>query len=221
MNYEDRQAAKLERYEELAIKNAERSKSSYESSNKLSQMIPLGQPILVGHHSEGRHRRHIKKIHRLMDKSFEEKEKSEYYEGRAENIRNPTAISSDDPEAIEKLKEKLVILEKTRASIKAREHQGYELRNIGANIRTVKKRIEYLKSLSEIKDYEVTINDVTLRIDKEDNRVRIIHKEKPDQETIDKLKRKGFRWSPYNKAWQRQINNWSIHLAKEIVGVKE
>ncbi|HAO14890.1 MAG TPA: hypothetical protein DDE71_04930, partial [Tenacibaculum sp.] len=39
--------------------------------------IPFGQPILVGHHSEKRHRRTIEKAHRAMDKCLEESKKAE------------------------------------------------------------------------------------------------------------------------------------------------
>ncbi len=38
--------------------------------------IPFGQPILVGHHSEGRHRRDLDRIHNDYGKAFAEYEKS-------------------------------------------------------------------------------------------------------------------------------------------------
>lgn len=43
-------------------------------------MIPMGQPILVGHHSEGYHRRHIGRMNSNMEKGLEELKKAEYYE---------------------------------------------------------------------------------------------------------------------------------------------
>lgn len=38
------------------------------------------------------------------------------------------------------------------------------------------------------------------------DRIQIIYDEKPDRETINKLKSNGFRWSPSQGAWQRQLN---------------
>lgn len=43
----------------------------YEEFKSLQDMIPMGQPILVGHHSEGRHRRHLEKIDRKLGKAVE------------------------------------------------------------------------------------------------------------------------------------------------------
>jgi len=117
--YEDKQGRKLERFKELAQKNQEESKAVYEHGQRIADAIPFGQPILVGHHSEKRHRRDLERIQNSMDKSIELKNKAEHYEKKAENIENPNTISSDDPEAIIKLKEKLERLEKQRDTIKA------------------------------------------------------------------------------------------------------
>ncbi|WP_132290495.1 DUF3560 domain-containing protein [Kribbella sp. VKM Ac-2568] len=37
---------------------------------QISDHIPLGQPILVGHHSERRHRRDIERMDRLMQRRW-------------------------------------------------------------------------------------------------------------------------------------------------------
>ncbi len=81
--------------------------------------IPPGQPILVGHHSENRHRRDLDKIDRNMRKSVEADEKADYYAARAEAAASNTAISSDDPEAVEKLQAKLEGLQAEQAMMKA------------------------------------------------------------------------------------------------------
>lgn len=38
------------------------------------------------------------------------------------------------------------------------------------------------------------------------DRIQIIYDGKPERDVIDKLKHNGFRWSPSQKAWQRQLN---------------
>ena len=117
--YEEKQARKLERFQELAEKNSIVSVRMYDKSHELADMIPFGQPILVGHHSEGRHRRHLEKINSTFRKAIEAKDKSEYYAAKAERIENPYAISSDDPEAVTKLKEKLAGIEAEIEKVKA------------------------------------------------------------------------------------------------------
>jgi hypothetical protein len=118
-DYKERQQEKLNRYLELADKAKDESASAYNRAGAISDMIPFGQPVLVGHHSEGRHRRDIERIHNAMNKSIEAGKKAEYYKQKAGNVENPNAISSDDPEAIDKLKEKLAVLEAAQIKRKA------------------------------------------------------------------------------------------------------
>ena len=54
-----------------AERHATQSTEHYQRSHDLAQLIPFGQPILVGHHSEAGHRRDLARIHRHMDKSCE------------------------------------------------------------------------------------------------------------------------------------------------------
>ena len=48
--------------------------------------IPFGQPILVGHHSEKRHRRAVEKARRAADKAVEETDRRDYWEYRAKGV---------------------------------------------------------------------------------------------------------------------------------------
>lgn len=214
--YRAKQERKLERYTELAQKSKEESKVIYEHGRSIADAIPFGQPILVGHHSEKRHRRDIERIQNSMNKSIELENKADQYTQRAENIENPRGISSDDPEATQKLKQKLEDMLKERDEIKSREHKGWELSNLSGNMRRVKQRIQELESLEKIEEVEKTKNGITLTVDKIENRVKLQFPAKPNQETIDKLKSRGFKWSPYNKVWQRMISGYAIELARGI-----
>lgn len=106
-NFEERKQNRLAAYEHLAGKAANDSDAAYNKAHEIGSYIPMGQPILVGHHSEKRHRRDIEKIDNNMRRSIEADKKQKYYQGRAEALLSNTAISSDDPNALDKLQEKL------------------------------------------------------------------------------------------------------------------
>lgn len=225
--YKERQEAKEARYLKLSEKASRQSIASQEASHRATENIPFGQPILVGHHSERAHRNAIKRSWNAMDKAVELSNKADYYAQKADATKNNNAISSDNPEAIDLLKKKLTKLEEQRTGIKefnkiARKekkdsHPGWMLSNLGQNITSVKKRIKHLESLEKIEEIEEKINGVVLKTNKEDNRVRLFFDGKPDDEIRTILKRNGFRWSPYNGCWQRQLNAWSIKIARELL----
>lgn len=121
MTYRERQEAKAERYREWAEKREASSTANRERSDQLTAGIPFGQPILVGHHSERRHRNAIDKSWNAMGRAVEDGRKADSMRSRADNIEAAAgrAIYSDDSDAIERLKEKLAGLEAERDRIKA------------------------------------------------------------------------------------------------------
>ena len=118
-NFEEKREARKEAYERLAAKNADLSKASFTRATAIGSMIPMGQPILVGHHSEKRHRRDIERIDNAMRASIEADKKAEYYAAKAEAMESNTVISSDDPNALELLQAKLEKLTKKQELFKA------------------------------------------------------------------------------------------------------
>lgn len=116
--YEDEQEARKERLLERAEKAEQRAAAAEKGASDRAGMIPMGQPILVGHHSERRHRRDLERINRGFDKAHEERAKAEELRRRAAAVGRG-GISSDDPSAVAKLKEKLRGLEERREKLKA------------------------------------------------------------------------------------------------------
>ncbi|MBS1983211.1 MAG: DUF3560 domain-containing protein, partial [Bdellovibrionales bacterium] len=57
-----RREARIERYTGYAENAKERSDERAGRAMAISRMIPPGQPILIGHHSEKRHRREIERM---------------------------------------------------------------------------------------------------------------------------------------------------------------
>ena len=215
-DYEERRKQRIERYKELSKKAEERS-TMYGNSNanRILQIAP-GQPILVGHHSEKKHRRLIEKAHNDIRKSIEEDKKSEFYSNRAKSAENSKIIYSDDPKAIEKLEEKLERLENERKSIKAREHEKWELANISATIRETKKRIERLKEQESIKFEEVKLKDGKIIHNKEINRIQFLFNNIPNEDIRKILKSHGFHWSRKEQAWQREFTKNCIRATHFI-----
>ncbi|WP_316825971.1 MULTISPECIES: DUF3560 domain-containing protein [Pedobacter] len=102
-----------------ALKNEAESDRLFGVSKKMADAIPMGQPILIGHHSEKADRRYRDKISGTMRKSVEADHKAAYYAGKAESIKNNDAVFSDDPDAVLKLEEKLAALKEMQEFMKA------------------------------------------------------------------------------------------------------
>ena len=105
--YKAKRERKAEYFGMKADQARAESDAAYNKAKRIGDMIPLGQPILVGHHSEGRHRADIKRIRSGYSKAFEASEKAKHYERKANNEQDSSVISSDDPEAVIKLKAKI------------------------------------------------------------------------------------------------------------------
>ena len=118
VDYQEQQEARKDRLEERAAKKREASNEAFSRSHALVEHIPFGQPILVGHHSERSHRSAVDKSWNLLGKSVGLDKEADNLERRAEGVGS-AGISSNDPEAIVKLKSKLCGLEESQETMKA------------------------------------------------------------------------------------------------------
>lgn len=117
-DYELKQEARRERYERKAEQLRTEAGRLHNQAHDMASIIPLGQPILVGHHSEHRDRRYRERIHDTFSKAFSTMDKADYYEQKAASV-GAGGISSDDPDAIRKLREKLDSLKKNQERMKS------------------------------------------------------------------------------------------------------
>ena len=93
---------KAERLHGYSANAALKSEQYFEKSQSIIENIPLGQPILVGHHSEARHQRDLAKSWNAMGKSLEETEKAERLNERAVYwARRANTINLSMPESVE------------------------------------------------------------------------------------------------------------------------
>jgi len=114
MTPEDFQAkrdARVERLRGRARKHTTEGQSKLGRARDIVARIPMGQPILIKHHSERRHRNDLDKHDKLMRAGIDEVKYGEELERRADAAENNSAIFSDDPEAIKKLEARIVELE--------------------------------------------------------------------------------------------------------------
>lgn len=118
-DFHRRKQNRINHAENQAAKNEQDSERFYLQSKEMASVIPMGQPILVGHHSEKSDRNYREKIHNTMGKSVAASQKAAYYTEKAESIKSNSAISSDDPEAILKLEQELRTLVGTQDFMKA------------------------------------------------------------------------------------------------------
>jgi len=120
--YEAKRTARYERLVKAAQKAETESESNWNQAHKMADCIPFGQPILVGHYSEGRDRNYRARIESKHRKGYELHLRAEELKSRAASMEANNAIFSDDPEAVEKLESKLdglLVLQKRYKAINA------------------------------------------------------------------------------------------------------
>ena len=113
-DYEQKKQDRIDRLRARADKARAQSDALSKQSWDMIHAIPMGQPI----HGAA-DRRYRERADNKMRQSIEASGKAAYYEARAEAAEHNTAISSDDPEAITKLTEKLEGLKKAQEFMKA------------------------------------------------------------------------------------------------------
>ena len=121
MTNRERREAKAERLREWAGKREAKAKAAFQRVDQIADMIPMGQPILVGHHSEKRHRADLDRMEVGTRNAFEHQNRADDFTQRAAGIEHQleTSIYSDDADAIPRLRERVRALEAERDRIKA------------------------------------------------------------------------------------------------------
>lgn len=95
----------------------------------------------------------------------------------------------------------------------------YLLTNNNANIHRVRERLEQLKKDKSKENSEMIFEDLNIRVKEniEDMRLQIFFDGKPEAGVREVLKKNGFKWSPKNTAWQRQLTNNARYAMKQVI----
>lgn len=105
--YQTIRQARIDALENKAGKLQEKSNYLANESTKMASIIPMGQPIHIGHHSEKSDRAYRAKIGDKMRKSIELDKQAEDCRSKLDAAKANRAINSKDSEAIRKLEEKI------------------------------------------------------------------------------------------------------------------
>lgn len=91
----ERAEIRAERFGAYHEKRAEESERAAEAVSSIADNIPLGQPILVGHHSEKHARKDAERIENGMRKAVSLWRTAEYWERRARRVLSHVAYKED------------------------------------------------------------------------------------------------------------------------------
>jgi hypothetical protein len=121
MTRRERLERKLEKREDWAAGRDRKSEQARGRADAATAGIPFGQPILVGHHSEKRHRRALDRSDRAMRATIEHGDMAAHHRSKAAGLESQLdgSIFSDDPDALEALAARIEALEAERAEKKA------------------------------------------------------------------------------------------------------
>ena len=148
MTYRERKEARLEKRRDWAESRDLKAAQAFNTARTIADGIPMGQPVLIGHHSERHHRRDIARIDANMRKGCESEQMASEHRSKAGGIAHQldTSIYSDDPDAIEALQSRVTELEATRDRMKRvntlyRKNDVAGLAAMGLNLDTLKARV--------------------------------------------------------------------------------
>lgn len=109
MTRRERLERKLEKRQDWSAGAAAKADSAFQRSQDLVKHIPMGQPVLVGHHSERRHRNTLDKSWNALGKSVELSHLAEHHASKAAGLERQLDrnIFSDDADAVEALEQRI------------------------------------------------------------------------------------------------------------------
>lgn len=113
MTRRERIERRAEKRREWAESRSRKAEQRERAAKAISDNIPLGQPILVGHHSEKRHRKELARIQGGFEAAHEHRKMASEHAYKADGIDRQldASIYSDDPDAVEALEAKAARLE--------------------------------------------------------------------------------------------------------------
>ena len=176
-------------------------------ANKIENLLTMKQPILSNDENAVELLRD--KINKLEAEQKKMKAVNAYYR------KNKTLEGC--PELTSKQIEILKAAMEDSFHYEDKPFMGWQLSNNNATIKNTKKRLEELLKLKEEGTCEKENQFFKVVENTELMRLQLIFEDKPDEEIRDILKRNGFKWSPKNVCWQRQLTGNAKYSLKQVI----
>jgi len=100
---------------------------------------------------------------------------------------------------------------------------SYSLTNNNANIKRLEERLKTMEQKEElsttVKETEYKFSEGIIIMNFQDDRIQVKHDQKPNFEGLQTMKKHGFKWSPSNVCWQRQITVNAIYTTNSLFSV--
>ncbi len=151
---EEKAGGRADRFGEYAANAAQSSEAAWKKSHDISERFAFGQPILVGHHSEGRARRDHARMDDAMRKSISESDRAAHWTGRAQAAANYQQFKKDPGRTLRRL-------DKLRADLRAVEkwQRGQSAKGFSRNPADPELKVEHQELTEEITHWEKVIKD--------------------------------------------------------------
>ena len=123
--YRERRKRRAERRREWGDSRDSKQAAEHAVERQITDSIPLGQPILIGHHSEGKHRSLLARREKAITRSVEHGEKADEHRRAADTIERQLDVSvyDDDHDRDERLQERIDANTSERTRLKAANRQ--------------------------------------------------------------------------------------------------
>lgn len=144
------------------------------------------------------------------------------------DINKITRMKISDDEKIAKIME-FGIKEDTARTLATGEgtwdkRQGfapYQLTSVNNRIKTLQAKVDAMKKADEINNSlggeDMVLAGVSIILNKEADRIQLDFPSKPSRDVIAILKKNGWKWSPSNQVWQRQLTENAMRNARTMV----
>lgn len=95
---------------------------------------------------------------------------------------------------------------------------SYSMTNNNAKLKATKDRLESLQKVKETPTQETIQTHICQVVENTElMRIQLVFEGKPDEEVRSILKSNGFKWSPTNGAWQRQLTDNARYSTKKAI----
>lgn len=177
------------------------------------------------------------KQNQAWDNLYKELKKVEALKDRIRKIgTSAETIKADDENAAVKLRAKIKKMRDNQEAMKAANREArksgkeapyppYTLSNNNQNIRATEQRLKRLEATKDkgTSQHQIEFMGESVMVveNAELMRLQLIFDGKPSEEIRATLKKNGFRWSPKNSAWQRQLTNNARHALRWMIDQSE